>query len=25
VSGKRPDRFNWLTPVKVAVAEPVSA
>ena len=24
-SGKRPDRFNWLTPVKVAVAEPVSA
>ena len=25
VSGKRPDRFNWLTPVKVAVAEPVSS
>ena len=25
VSGQRPDRFNWLTPVKVAVAEPVSA
>ena len=24
-SGQRQDRFNWLTPVKVAVAEPVSA
>jgi branched-chain amino acid aminotransferase len=24
-TGKRPDRFNWLTPVKVAAAEPVSA
>jgi len=23
-SGKRPDRFNWLTPVKVAVAETVA-
>ena len=25
VSGQRPDRFNWLTPVQVAVGEPVSA
>ena len=24
-SGKRPDRFNWLTPVKVAVGETVTA
>jgi len=24
-SGQRPDRFNWLTPVKVAVGEPVTA
>ena len=24
-SGKNPDRFNWLTPVKVPVDEPVSA
>ncbi|MHB8303462.1 MAG: branched-chain amino acid transaminase [Acidobacteriaceae bacterium] len=24
-SGKRPDRFNWLTPVRVAAAEPVTA
>lgn len=24
-TGKRPDRFNWLTPVKVPVDEPVSA
>jgi branched-chain amino acid aminotransferase len=23
VNGKRPDRYNWLTPVKVAAAEPV--
>lgn len=25
VTGKRPDRFNWLTPVKVSAGEPVSA
>jgi branched-chain amino acid aminotransferase len=25
VTGKRPDRFHWLTPVKVAVGETVSA
>ena len=24
VNGKKPDRYNWLTPVKVATAEPVS-
>jgi branched-chain amino acid aminotransferase len=24
-SGERPDRFNWLTPVKIAVEEPVNA
>jgi branched-chain amino acid aminotransferase len=23
VNGKKPDRYNWLTPVKVAAAEPV--
>jgi branched-chain amino acid aminotransferase len=23
VNGKKPDRYNWLTPVKVATAEPV--
>ena len=25
VSGTRPDRYNWLTPVKVKVEEPVGA